>query len=177
MWATTQVQFRPHPVPKTTGRPPPDKGCFPIICAQVRRRQQPSSSFEAEDMGGLGHALQSNSTAKSPKKRQQEQQRTRSVSKREEEQADGKGRQLSGSDVLLALQRVSLQKSKRKSRRKGIKNGKDCAGAMGDEAGRNAAADADFAEVRPLCINSNWSIRLEDLEKRLQEFVHPSDFS
>lgn len=126
-------------------------------------------------IGGLGlnvlTSLKSNPTAQSsaasiktsnPKPKQQQQ--GKSVEKDEKE--------LSGSDVLLALQRASAQKIKTKKQRKDYPS--SSSSTTGTNSGRRGInrvgeeANVNYGDVRPICVKSEWITRLDELEKRLQ---------
>ncbi|TKY61213.1 hypothetical protein E2542_SST11063 [Spatholobus suberectus] len=101
-------------------------------------------SANASQQGGkLGHTLlatlQSNSTP-IPKPQQ-----------------DG---EISGSDVLWALQRASARK-KNKSNKKGHWRGSSSVATPTEETA------VDYTNVRPLCINANWGAKLDEFDKRL----------
>ncbi|XP_022757612.1 uncharacterized protein LOC111304877 [Durio zibethinus] len=70
------------------------------------------------------------------------------------------GKEISGSDVLWALQRAAAQKKKAKRRKKGSAPSK---GSHREKDG------TDYGNVRPLQIKNEWSLKLDELEKRLQE--------
>lgn len=77
------------------------------------------------------------------------------------EDSTGQKRPLSGSDVIWALRRATAHKSK-------IKN-KDVSFTPGaPNIGLDKPA-ADYTEVRPLSIKTEWSTRLKQLEQRLQQ--------
>ncbi|GFY90178.1 hypothetical protein Acr_07g0003750 [Actinidia rufa] len=79
-------------------------------------------------------------------------------------------RQLSGSDVLLALQRATAQKLKKKK-----KKPRDYQTFLSTPKNRGPIEDEedalDYSNARPICINSEWMTRLDELEKRLQELM------
>ncbi|GMI66737.1 hypothetical protein HRI_000343000 [Hibiscus trionum] len=70
------------------------------------------------------------------------------------------GKEISGSDVLWALQRAAAQKKKAKVKKKG---------STSSEASHREKESLDYSDVRPLEIKSEWSLKLDELEKRLQE--------
>lgn len=45
-------------------------------------------------------------------------------------------------------------------------------GSRGGGGGAAAPAPADYSNVRPLNIKSDWGVRLEELERRFQEFLN-----
>lgn len=83
-------------------------------------------------------------------------------------------RQLSGSDVLWALQRASAEEAKKyqqqQQKRHNANQQEDemRRAAEGDDYRTNTAANAG---PRWPCIQSDWGVRLEDLEKRLEELM------
>ncbi|PIN22535.1 hypothetical protein CDL12_04756 [Handroanthus impetiginosus] len=77
-------------------------------------------------------------------------------------------RQPSGADVLIALQRATAQKAKK------IKEKREAAGTVPrrqTNGGRENQWPACFSNVRPLCIKPEWSGRLEELERRLDQLA------
>ncbi|WJX85761.1 hypothetical protein P8452_68167 [Trifolium repens] len=71
--------------------------------------------------------------------------------------------QISGSDVLWALQRASGRKKiMMKKKKKEVESGRDS----------ETCVDYTYTNVRPLCINDHWGPKLDDLENRLR---HLSD--
>ncbi|XVE73639.1 hypothetical protein DITRI_Ditri11bG0134600 [Diplodiscus trichospermus] len=73
------------------------------------------------------------------------------------------GKEISGRDVLWALQRAAAQKKKAKR-----KNNKRLASSDSDASHREKDS-IDYSNVRPLEIKTEWSLKLDELEKRLQE--------
>ncbi|KAK8565651.1 hypothetical protein V6N13_020736 [Hibiscus sabdariffa] len=71
-------------------------------------------------------------------------------------------KEISGSDVLWALQRAAAQKKKAKIKKK-------ASASTTSEDSRRDKDSIDYSDVRPLEIKSEWSLKLEELEKRLQE--------
>ncbi|KAL7259180.1 hypothetical protein ACSBR1_005140 [Camellia fascicularis] len=91
---------------------------------------------------------------------------------REEEQEE---RELSGSDVLMALQRAAAQKIKKKRRRdysssKLVKN-RGPSGTVQKEGEEEETDTWDYSNARPICVKTDWTTRLDEFEKRLQEVV------
>ncbi|KAK4418787.1 hypothetical protein Salat_2291500 [Sesamum alatum] len=76
-----------------------------------------------------------------------------------------KQKQLSGADILMALERATADKAKKKKDKRNTFRG-----------GRNNAKQEETSsfstDVRPLCIKPEWSGRLEELETTLQQLVH-----
>ncbi|KAJ4728037.1 Death domain associated protein [Melia azedarach] len=111
-----------------------------------------------EDMGGLGHR-HTHLTNLNPSTRN-----SIPVSKRQKQKkADGK--QLSGSDVLWALQRAAAMKRENKKSKKR----REVSSANTYREDKNEDDDVDYSNVKPLCIKAEWAAKLDDLEKRLQE--------
>ncbi|KAE8699630.1 3-ketoacyl-CoA synthase 1 [Hibiscus syriacus] len=73
-------------------------------------------------------------------------------------QDDGKA--ISGSDVLWALQRAAAQKKKANRKKKGLTSSPDS---------QREKDSIDYSDVRPFEIKSEWSPKLDELEKRLQQ--------
>ncbi|XP_028752297.1 uncharacterized protein LOC114712014 isoform X2 [Neltuma alba] len=71
--------------------------------------------------------------------------------------------QISGSDVLWALQRASERKKKKKKQRR------DEESSPVSSRREDADGNVDYANVRPLRIKSEWGDKLDDLEKHLRE--------
>lgn len=82
-------------------------------------------------------------------------------------------RQLSGSDVLWALQRATAEKAKKHQQQRQ----KRCNANQEEEDEMRRAVEVDDdrsntnAGPRWLCIQSDWGFRLEALEKRLEELL------
>jgi hypothetical protein len=80
--------------------------------------------------------------------------------------------QISGSDVLWALQRASGRKKimmkKKKKKELEHERGRDSSSAVS----RMDETCVDYTNVRPLCINDHWGPKLDHLENRLR---HLSD--
>ena len=69
--------------------------------------------------------------------------------------------------MLRALQRAAAQKkefskSKKMKSKKMKKNTREVSSSVEEDS-------LDYSKVRPLCIKSEWGVRLVELEKRLQE--------
>ncbi|KAF5731994.1 hypothetical protein HS088_TW18G00681 [Tripterygium wilfordii] len=98
----------------------------------------------------------------SPIREQKQQQ------KHNPKQAEGaQSRQLKGLDVLWAMQKAAAEKNKL-SGGSGRKN-KRRKGLSSSEGSDREEDDVDYSNVRPLCIKEEWGVRLDELEKRLQE--------
>ncbi|XP_024963547.1 serine/threonine-protein kinase pakF [Cynara cardunculus var. scolymus] len=68
---------------------------------------------------------------------------------------------ISGSVVLLALQKASAKKTSKKLKKKS----KTMKPEQGD-------ACSDYSDVKPLCIKSDWKDRLDELETQLHQLIH-----
>ncbi|CAA7044340.1 unnamed protein product [Microthlaspi erraticum] len=84
-----------------------------------------------------------------------------------------KEKQMSGSDVLWAIQRATAQRKRstadkqRKKKITSVELSSSAAESSEDNGGSNAV---DYSNVRPLRIKSDWGHRLEEFEKILKEF-------
>nr|XP_004494859.1 uncharacterized protein LOC101494887 [Cicer arietinum] len=74
-------------------------------------------------------------------------------------------KEISGSDVLWALQRASSRKKMMKNNKKEHERGRDSSSAVS----RMEETCVDYTNVRPLCINDHWGPKLDELENRLRE--------
>ncbi|XVF72955.1 hypothetical protein PTKIN_Ptkin12aG0161900 [Pterospermum kingtungense] len=72
------------------------------------------------------------------------------------------GKEISGSDVLWALQRAAAEKRKAKRKKKGLISSES-------DASQREKDGIDYSNVRPLEIKTEWRLKLDELEKRLQE--------
>ncbi|XP_054782369.1 uncharacterized protein LOC129289601 [Prosopis cineraria] len=70
--------------------------------------------------------------------------------------------QISGSDVLWALQRASERTKKKKKKQQQQRREEESSSV-------NSLSIVDYADVRPLRVKSEWSDKLDELEKRLRE--------
>ncbi|KMT20225.1 hypothetical protein BVRB_1g002290 [Beta vulgaris subsp. vulgaris] len=147
MWLTTATQtFLPTTLflPFSKLPQPPAQ---PFSNLQLRpKNRHLAVTASSEDVSGLGQAvfsaIKSGPTA---------------------EEQPNKGKEISGSDILWAMQRASAKKTntKKKQKKKG----------SGDfKRENNGKKVVDFDKIRPLTVKSDWATRLDDLEKRLQEF-------
>ncbi|CAK9143637.1 unnamed protein product [Ilex paraguariensis] len=159
----------------------PERSFIVTFSAKPRRKSQPQKDESIQDMGNLGHAVavaaafalksnpQNNTTSvntfNSRPKPQQQKQLQSLVEQGE----------LSGSDVLWALQKATAQKNMKKKR--GFSSASLSASTRSRSRGRNSAKDQenedslDHGNVRPLCLKSDWSTRLHELDRRLQELI------
>lgn len=80
---------------------------------------------------------------------------------------------LSGQDILMALQRASMEKAKeaRRNRRPKQKERSTV------ESSGLSDVRKGFGEIRPIVIKSEWATRIESLEKRLKELKEKADFT
>lgn len=148
MWAVSRIPAAPFVCRPTAPAPPP----------YLRGTLYPhkNGGVYDEDMGGIGHIVLSNlnssgsSSASAPKQQTRKQEN---------------GKQLSGSDVLWALQRAaSKNKPKKKNKKKKQASHADTRREDDDDVD-----DGTNVKVKPLCIQSEWAVKLDELDKRLQE--------
>ncbi|XP_042505312.1 uncharacterized protein LOC122081947 [Macadamia integrifolia] len=138
-------------------------GAFAVSARQQRRPNCTAGQEEvAEEMGDVGQAVLAAFKSGVPKPKNS--RISRELGGTDERRSAG-GRTetaLSGSDVLLALQRTA-EAGKVKGSRKRRKNGR---GGVAQEE------DAmDYSSVRPLNINRDWGVKLDNLERRLQDLL------
>ncbi|KAI3717293.1 hypothetical protein L1987_68826 [Smallanthus sonchifolius] len=69
---------------------------------------------------------------------------------------------ISGSTVLLALQKANAQKASKKMNKK----------SKNEDNPRKRDAIEDYSDVKPLCIKSDWKDRLDELETQLHQLIH-----
>ena len=79
-----------------------------------------------------------------------------------------KEKEITGSDILRALQRVSARKAQISSNKK-MQQRRTAPDSVNRT--QNANRGVDYDKVRALTIKSDWATRLDELEKRLQEFL------
>ncbi|KAK7338126.1 hypothetical protein VNO77_18726 [Canavalia gladiata] len=126
---------------------PFNKAVVPSVSAASlpRRRRNDVSTNGNEQVGELGHTLlatlESNPTP-IPKPQQGE---------------------ISGSDVLWALQRASARKKKKNKIKHEHRRGSSSVPTPTEQTA------VDYTNVRPLCINPNWAPKLDELGKRLRD--------
>ncbi|KAI3711496.1 hypothetical protein L2E82_41621 [Cichorium intybus] len=70
---------------------------------------------------------------------------------------------ISGSVVLLALQKASAQKTSKKTKKKKKE--------VDDKRPRQGDASTDYSAVKSLCIKSDWKDRLDELEMQLHQLI------
>uniref|UniRef100_A0A803KZU2 Uncharacterized protein n=1 Tax=Chenopodium quinoa TaxID=63459 RepID=A0A803KZU2_CHEQI len=164
MWVTTSPQtFLPTktnttPVSYTPSisfpQPPPKT----LSTTQLRRRNQNPAilaTASPQDVGGLGQVVLSTinsgpSTGSNPSQQQKK---------------PNNGNEISGSDILRALQKATVKKAntKKQQKKKGSAEFK-----RAENNGKRQVIDYD--KVRPVSVKSDWATRLDELEKRLQQF-------
>ncbi|KAL2554793.1 uncharacterized protein Fot_08412 [Forsythia ovata] len=149
--------LRPWPPNTTTSRLPPKQRNVSLTVQSLKFDYQDKDSTQC--IGGAS-ALKSNKPQQNTSNKSRPKER-----KQNQEPKDEQKRQLSGADVLWALQRATAQKSKKK------KDKRDTISRDGKFAEREIEGTVDYSSVRPLCIKSEWSARLEELEGQLQELI------
>lgn len=138
-YVSQPIRCHSHPlIPRTRLRP--------SLGLAVSANSQPPD----QDIGGLGHtiltAIDSNTKPTIP------------IPNPDDEE---EGRQISGSDVLWAMQKAAAHKKKKnKKKMNKIRKG---------SSSQDEEVAMDYSNIRPLCIKSEWGGRLDELEKRLQE--------
>lgn len=142
MWATQHLHLLliPRPLPSH----------LPLILSA--RGSQPPRHRSAPLKTGTGS---SNPNTRIPEEKQLQQ------TNKEEERR----KEIKGSDVLWALQKAAAKKN-----RSGGKKGKKI--RMGKSKSPEAEGEEDcldYSKVRPIRIKSEWSIKLDELEKRAKE--------
>ncbi|XP_073123136.1 uncharacterized protein [Henckelia pumila] len=156
MWALLPPQpLKPWP---PTTKPPPHRHSTAVQSSQEmgifgRTVITALKSDEPEERNG------EKSKPKAPQTPPPPQQRQESEDKQQQ-------RQLSGADVLMALQRATSKKAKKP------KATANSGGGKYDKSGKKNEISTDFSNVRPLRIEAEWSHRLEELESRLQQLLH-----
>ncbi|XP_023763898.1 uncharacterized protein LOC111912396 [Lactuca sativa] len=73
---------------------------------------------------------------------------------------------ISGSVVLLALQKASSQKTSKQMTKKMKKKKKK------KEVDDKGDAITDYSGVKPLCVKSDWKDKLDELETQLHQLIH-----
>ncbi|EOA29318.1 hypothetical protein CARUB_v10025599mg [Capsella rubella] len=76
-------------------------------------------------------------------------------------------KEISGSDVLWAIQRATAQRKRTNAGKKKMIRGVELSSSAGESTGDNGD---DYSNVRPLRINSDWGHKLVEFEKLLKEF-------
>ncbi|KNA08108.1 hypothetical protein SOVF_165630 [Spinacia oleracea] len=160
MWVTIASQpFIPTPIPPTPFLSFPKLPQPPTKSVQLRRRNRypavVAATVSPHDIGGLGQAVFSTlesgpSAGSNPSKKVQQEEKS--------------GKEISGSDILRALQKASAKKASTKKQQQKKK------GSIELKREKNGKKVVDYDKVRPITVKSDWATRLDDLEKRLQEF-------
>ncbi|AEC10746.1 hypothetical protein AtNW77_Chr2g0269781 [Arabidopsis thaliana] len=155
MWtvkpAAMPVQFHMRPTVATSvaySQPPPHN------YDGIHRRfiNVPTKSQTSESVGGLGQQILLRTVDSNPRK------------------PIPKETEISGSDVLWAIQRATAQRKRTNAGKKKTKNrlsGVELSSSAGEPTGDNGV---DYSNVTPLRIKSDWGHRLEEFEKLLKEF-------
>uniref|UniRef100_A0A5B7BZ87 Uncharacterized protein n=1 Tax=Davidia involucrata TaxID=16924 RepID=A0A5B7BZ87_DAVIN len=177
MWAASPIPPRPWlwlPKIATASSKPPEPR-FALALTVSSKFQRP------RDIGGLGHALKSNTQQrKSIKPLGQTDNLPPPTNTTSDSRRPQQERQLSGSDVLLALQRATAKKLKKNrgdyysssaSAPKNRRGGRDGNGTEQEDEEDN---NSDYSNVRPLCMKSGWSCHLDELESQLQQLLDSS---
>lgn len=110
-----------------------------------------SQNSESESVGGLGQQILLRTADSNPSKQ------------------IPKEKEISGSDVLWAIQRATAQRNRTNAGKKKTKKirGVELSSSAGESTGDNGV---DYSNVRPLRIKSDWGHKLEQFEKLLKEF-------
>ncbi|TXG63092.1 hypothetical protein EZV62_010086 [Acer yangbiense] len=127
------------PIPITPFLSKPNRPTFRPLLRNLWRSIPPQNdNVHGEEIGGLGDTILTNLSNPDPK-------------------------QLSGSDVLWALQKASSAKKKKKNKKRRELSSAD--------SRREEDEDdvVDYSNVKPLSIKTDWAVKLHELEKRLQE--------
>lgn len=154
MWiakpAAMPVQFLMRPTVATSvgySQPPPHN--YDVI--HRRFINIPTKSQTSESVGGLGQQILLRTADSSPSK------------------PIPKEKEISGSDVLWAIQRATAQRKRTNAGKKKMKKirGVELSSSAGESTEDNGV---DYSNVAPLRIKSDWGHRLEEFEKLLKEF-------
>ncbi|KAI3681910.1 hypothetical protein L6452_36717 [Arctium lappa] len=143
MWATATLPSRLWPFATTTG----NRGPFTVSASARARYSRPRKNikFDYDD-------------------EDEEKDEERDNQDTWEQQEIGDSPKISGSVVLLALQKATAQKKKKKTTK--IMKKQDEEDKQGD------ATCSDYRDVKPLCIKSDWKDRLDELETQLHQLIH-----
>ncbi|PON76532.1 death domain associated protein [Trema orientale] len=154
MWALSYVS-PPRPLPLLFPKP-----------TKTPRAVSANSQPPRNDVGGLGRTLHKalESNPKPTNTQNPEQKRSKRVEEEEEE-----GKQISGSDVLWAMQKAAAKKNKRSDEGKRKKKKKIMIRGLSSAGGHREEVAGDYSNVRALCIKSEWGAKLDELEKSLEE--------
>ncbi|KAF7152065.1 hypothetical protein RHSIM_Rhsim01G0179000 [Rhododendron simsii] len=191
MWASSPMVSTPSPLPpclpKITSPSSPTTNpvvqrCFFTLAVSNKSQRPPpppqdkNNPSAKKNIGGLGLSVlaavksdpQTKPVNNPPDHNNTDPIKTNPKQQQQEEDGNPIGkeeRELSGSDVLLALQRASAQKIKTKKRREYPSS------SSSSTKKRVAAAEVNYGDVRPICVKSEWITRVDELEKRLQELM------
>ncbi|XP_038906928.1 uncharacterized protein LOC120092795 [Benincasa hispida] len=163
MWAASSTLPTPscHRLPIIT-RPLPT----PPVSAIYAESQPPKTDAgnttpnDSSSIKSFGHKILSAVNSPNPKSLNPKPNKTTP-----KQEAQPEAAQISGSDILRALQKAAAVKEKNRTRQvKGKK--KEGPTTEGSHSEMNH-------RVRPLKIKGDWGLRLSQLEKRLQEFSEP----
>ncbi|KAL7121663.1 hypothetical protein ACP275_02G194500 [Erythranthe tilingii] len=142
MWAALPLQpLTPWPPNTISTTKPPPRRHHPVTVCNFQNLNTEEKGGTAAAGAGLGRAVQKAATP-------------------QEKQAE---RQLSGADVLMALQIVAAKKAKKK------KEARDSSKGRSNFNNKERNRFQDFSNVRPLCIQPHWTDLLEELERRLEQ--------
>ncbi|XXG68077.1 hypothetical protein AAC387_Pa06g1253 [Persea americana] len=151
--STTTPICRPHAV-------------LPVVSAKIPiSRGNHDHVHQDQHMGGLAFSALSTLKSSSPKSYTPRKHNNNNKSSSSIEEKGPSSSPLSGSDVLLALQRAAADKASTKKGKKGKRMGSK----RGVEQRPSPTAIADYSDVRPLNIRSDWGDRLDEMERLLQE--------
>ncbi|XP_050238518.1 uncharacterized protein LOC126688005 [Mercurialis annua] len=127
---------------------------------QKQRRHRPPIFLPVSATSQPSHRRQYSSLNKEHK-----QQNQGEIQKRD---ADAKvtKTQLSGLDVLWAMQKAAAEKTRAVKTKKKGKRFEGGGGGVSRKEEESVAVD--YSSVRPLCIKTDWGGRLDRLEKRIQ---------
>ncbi|KAJ4825421.1 hypothetical protein Tsubulata_010346 [Turnera subulata] len=149
MWAVSQFTPRPlffSPLP-IKPRKPPFLLAVSATSQPHRRRSTPGPK---------------NQQGQPPQGQEQEDSR-------EQREAEATNQQqLKALDVLWAMQRAAAEKKKRSSGG-AIRKTKKKEPSSDDRSQSKKVDDVDYSNLKPLRIKSDWKVRLDSLEKRLEE--------
>lgn len=136
--------------------------CPPIVSAKIPRRKNDHVAPRDEQMGALS-TLKSSNSYNTPNKQNNNNRPM------EEKGPSPAPAPLSGSDVLLALQRAAAEKARRDAETRKGRKGKRVGSTTRRVEQAPSAAASDCNEVRPLNIRSDWAARLDEMERLLQD--------
>uniref|UniRef100_A0A7C8ZTD3 Uncharacterized protein n=1 Tax=Opuntia streptacantha TaxID=393608 RepID=A0A7C8ZTD3_OPUST len=172
MWPTLLLCPTPPLVPfiSTTNLrpPPPPDRLLSAPRTAVTRRTALRVSATSQEVGGQGKAVPGglSAGAKNTTNPSSNPQQGKKKANKEEPK---KEKQITGSDILRALQRVSARKAQISSNKKMQQQRRTAPDSVNRT--QNANRGVDYDKVRALTIKSDWATRLDELEKRLQEFL------